>query len=101
MGKNKPKQPAPPIQMQTKRMSPEQILQQANQLKDKFSATMGKCDQMRSDGISESMVGMIRIVQKLLEDRAADDARIKSLEKQLEEFKKGLKTKKIPEPEKK
>jgi len=93
MGKNKkkkkPEGEAPPIQMQEKRLSPEEILQKANQLKDRFSATMGKCDQMRSDGISETMGGMVQMIQRLLQDRAMDDARIKSLEQQLQESKKG------------
>ena len=79
MGKNK-KKPDAPIQMVSRRQSPEQILQKANQLKDAFSTTKGKTDQMLADALSHGMTGMLNMIQNLLAERMQDAEKIKLLE---------------------
>ena len=86
--------------MTTKRLTPEAILARANQMKDKFSASKGKADQMISDALSETMVTLLQMIQSLLQDRSMDDARIKSLETQNKTLQEKLpKSKKLPKSE--
>jgi len=87
--------------MQTKRLTPEAILQKANMLKDRFASSKGRSDQILADSLSETMVGMIQMIQALLQDRSMDDARIKSLEEQNKKLQEQLpKQKKLPKSEK-
>jgi len=86
--------------MQTKRLTPEAILAKANQVKDRFSASKGKADQMISDALSECMTVLLMSLQQLLQERSMDDARIQSLEKQLKDAQDKLpKSKKLPKSE--
>ena len=66
--------------MVSRRLSPEQILQQANKFKDAFSTTKGKSDQMLADALSHGMQGMLNMVQNLLAERMQDAEKIKLLE---------------------
>jgi len=103
LGKNKKKkekQEGQPPQVTTRRLNPNEILQQANSLKDRFSSTKGKADQMISDAVSSSMQGMLNMINNLLRERAEDEAKIVELKKQVEELTPKGSKKKIPEPEK-
>jgi len=86
--------------MKSKRLSPEEILAKANNVKDRFSAAKGKADQMISDNLSQTVNELLQMLQRLLTDRAQDDARIKSLEVENLQLKEKLpKAKKLPNTE--
>jgi len=92
--------PEPPPEMVEKRLMANEILQKANNLKNNFSANKGRADQIISDSLSDTVQGLMGMIQNLLKERAMDDARIKSLEQQVAELTKKQPKKKIPEPEK-
>ncbi len=85
--------------MQTKKLTQEQILARANQAKDRFSASKGKSDQIISDSLSDAMNQMLQIVQQLLQERAQDESKIRTLELQLRDAQSKKPIKQLPKSE--
>jgi len=56
----------PPVAL-TPPMSPQQILSQAQKIKEQFAMQKGKADQLVADSASDTINGMLNIIQQLLQ----------------------------------
>jgi hypothetical protein len=66
MGKNNKKPIPPNMNKKLETPNPQKILSQAQQIKDKFAMQKGRADQLVADSMSDTINGMLNIIQELL-----------------------------------